>query len=85
MNSADRTKNAAWWPPKVGDKLRYQMKFDDVRLLHVVSVFEHQGETRIVGGFYGKHKQWWHYEVFDRLRAEYAFIWPDGQKRPEPT
>lgn len=32
---------------------------------HLVLPFEDQGETYYVVRYYGKHKQWWHYEVWD--------------------
>lgn len=54
------------------------------RLIHVVSVFEHQGKTLAVGGFYGVIKQWWHYEIIDALDAELNKYWPDGEMCPRP-
>lgn len=32
---------------------------------HLVLSFEDQGETYYVVRYYGIHKQWWHYEVWD--------------------
>ena len=32
---------------------------------HLVLSFEDQGETYYVVRYYGKHKQWWHYEIWD--------------------
>ena len=32
---------------------------------HLVLSFEDQGKTYYVVRYYGLHKQWWHYEIWD--------------------
>lgn len=32
---------------------------------HIVLSFEDLGETYYVVRYYGKYKQWWHYEIWD--------------------
>jgi len=32
---------------------------------HIVLSFEDNGETFYVVKYYGIHKQWWHYEIWD--------------------
>lgn len=86
----------AWWPPKVGDRLRHftqhsagDMRIKDVEALnHVVSVFEHEGETRIVVAEWFPGRQRWHYEVLfwaNVAMTEFgpADWWPDGEARPQ--
>jgi len=69
------TTSPTWWPPKVGAKLRLKRNNRDY-LAHVVAVFRHRGWHRIVCAYYGVHKQWWHYEVFQLFDAEYGVIRP---------
>lgn len=76
-----------WWPPKVGDKLRHLTRHGDDRalveaLLHVLSVFEHDGRTLIVAAEWFPTKRRWHYECWHIEAARVGLIWPDGQPRP---
>lgn len=81
----------SWWPPKVGDKLRKhsQREIDGKvtlvhALIHVVSVFEHDGETIATVAEWWPTKKHWHYVVIHGwLEATQAY-WPDGQKCPRP-
>lgn len=73
----------AWWPPKVGDKLRWVDYEHMPRLAHVVSVFEHDDCTRFVVAWYGIHRQWWHYEVVGPSECQWKF-WPNGEDHPDP-
>jgi hypothetical protein len=79
----------SWWPPKVGDKLRYDARQLAGRsswetLLHVLSVFEDKdGEQRIVTAEWLPGKRW-NYAVFWWYQAALGTIWPDGTRRPEP-
>lgn len=81
----------AWWPPKVGDKLRHGtlhgcdggVKRVEA-LLHVLSVFEDKdGEQRIVTAEWYPTRQRWNYEVFWWYQATIGTIWPDGTERPQ--
>jgi hypothetical protein len=77
--------SAPWWPPKVGDKLRTMHHVERgkiERLCHVVSVFEHAGQTRAAVAYFGSHKRWWHYEIVSALDAEFGAYWPDGAPDP---
>lgn len=81
VRRARRCEPAAWWPPKVGDKLR-DSHWPEY-LQHVVSVFEHRGRTVVVVAYFGLHKQWWHYEVIrsiDTAFDRYALV-PRARKR----
>lgn len=80
---------ATWYPPKVGDRLRY---FTTVpagpclvkrveALLHVLAVIEHDGETRIVTA--ERVGLRWNYQIWDEVNAAYGTIWPDEEPRPE--
>ena len=40
------------------------------RLYHIVLTFEDNGKKYYVVKFYGKYKQWWHYEVWSDLEME---------------
>lgn len=84
--------NDAWWPPKVGDKLRHatlhgtsnamQVRRVDA-LLRVKAVFEDEdGEMRIVTSEWFPTRRRWNYEVFSSLDAKFGTIWPDGTERP---
>ena len=37
------------------------------RKYHFVLSFDDNGETLYVVKYYGKYRQWWHYEVIDEL------------------
>lgn len=37
---------------------------------HVVMTFEDRGEVFVVVKYYGKHKRWWHYEVWSLFEFE---------------
>ena len=52
---------------KPGHKFHY-----DGYLYHVVLPFEDNGEQLYVMKYYGKHKQWWHYEIWSA--AEYDIV-----------
>lgn len=72
-----------WWPPAVGDRLRWAAENRTEYMCHVVAVFEHAGKHHVAVAWYGKTKQWWHYEVFGSIDAYFTKIWPDGQERPK--
>jgi len=84
-------RSVAWWPPKVGDRLRHDTthgagprRIKRVEaLLHVLAVFHHDGVTRIVTAEWLPTKRSWNYAVRDEIEAFYASIWPDGKPRPE--
>ena len=64
---------------KVGDKFR------DIKCLyHIVNIFEDNGETFIVFKYFGKHKQWWHYELKSQHRMDFGFhvgfYWKEKKK-----
>jgi hypothetical protein len=48
---------------KIGDVFYIQLSYQNYRKCHIVNIFEDNEETMIVYKFYGKYKQWWHYEV----------------------
>ena len=87
--------DASWWPPKIGDRLREaRVNWDrsypngrgpgDVEvLLHVVSVFEHAGQTRVVVADQNPAGNW-SYNILSGTVAEAGLIWPDGELRPTP-
>lgn len=78
--------NVDWWPPKIGDRLRGLHGPDDAPedpLLHVVSVFEHADEHRIVTAEWYRPRQRWIYEVHGDIRAMVGLIRPDGTPRRE--
>jgi hypothetical protein len=83
---------AAWWPPKVGDRLR---KFtlhgsggNTVRqvhaLCHVLAVFDHDGETRATIAEWLPTRRRWNYETIGVIEAlpRFSKYWPDGQYPP---
>ena len=39
-------------------------------LYHLVLTFEDNGEKMHIVKYYGKHKQWWHYEVWSDWELE---------------
>jgi hypothetical protein len=84
-------REVAWWPPKVGDKLRILAHHSagDMRIktvlapLHVVSVFEHDnGHTKACCAEWLPGRRRWKYEVYDILAADLGTIWPDGMEPP---
>ena len=38
---------------------------------HIVLSFEDNGETFYVVKYFGKHKQWWHYEIWDSWTMDF--------------
>ena len=82
----------AWWPPKVGTKLRHathhgagagRVKRVDA-LLHVVAVFvDKDGEKQIVTAEWFPTRRRWSYEVMPWYAAAAGRIWLDGTKKPE--
>ncbi|HEX6052768.1 MAG TPA: hypothetical protein VFZ21_26060 [Gemmatimonadaceae bacterium] len=38
---------------------------------------------RVVVAWFGKHKQWWHYEIFDGYQAHLGMVWRDGEQNPK--
>ena len=48
-----------------GTKFRYKRY-----LYHVVDKCDDNGTILIVAKYFGKYKQWWHYEVFEADRFE---------------
>lgn len=79
-----------WWPPAVGDKLRhvtlhgggdYGVKNVDA-LLHVLAVFDHVGEVRIVTAEWFPTRKRWNYEVFNERQANFGTIFRDGDPNP---
>lgn len=75
--------DAPWWPPKVGDRLRGVWGPDPKEdpLLHVVSVFEHAGETFVVTVEWFRRRRRWNYEVQDIIKAHVGLVRPDGTPR----
>lgn len=74
----------SWWPPKAGDKLiRNEQR--TAYVCHVLAVFEHDGQTHAAIAWYGKHKQWWHYEVVSPMDAAYAKFWRHGTECPNAS
>ena len=76
-------KAPAWWPPKVGDKLRRFANPSEQPLNHVVAVFDHAGETLAVSAEWLPHKSRWSYETIDVTTAEFGLYYPDGTERPK--
>lgn len=85
--SMDALEAPAWWPPKVGDKLRHATRHGDMTrglkpvdaLLHVVAVFtDKTNETRIVTAEWFPTRRRWNYELFWWGQAALGSIWPDG-------
>jgi hypothetical protein len=82
---------APWWPPKVGDKLRHatQHSAGDMRiksvhaLVHVVSVFEHDGDTLAVVAEWFPGRRRWNYEIIRGWTDATWAYWPDGSEPPE--
>lgn len=80
----------AWWPPKVGDKLRHFTLHTDHEsggvkqvhaLVHVVAVFEHAGESMATVAEWLPTKQRWVYEtIAGWLQFNSDHYWPDGQR-----
>lgn len=84
-------KPPAWWPPKVGDKLRHATLYNSggpevEALQHVLAVFEDKaGEPRIVTAEWSPTKRGWIYEVFSWHQAATGIIWPDCTRRPKES
>lgn len=90
------SKQVAWWPPRVGAKLRHatmhsargtgretRVRIKRVEaLLRVLAVFRHDGAVRIVTAEWFPTKRCWHYEIRSEADAIVGSIWPDGQIRP---
>lgn len=82
---------AAWWPPKVGDKLRHfthhgagGMKIKQVHaLVHVVAVFEWEGETLATVAEWFPSRRRWSYSVINGWSDAMILYWPDGASPPE--
>lgn len=49
-----------------GQTFRY-----DGYLFHLVLSFEDNGNTMYIVKYFGKHHQWWHYEVITHFELEY--------------
>jgi hypothetical protein len=70
-----------WWPPDVGDRLRYAAPpGEEGDLWHVVAVFLAPDEDcqRVVARTWWPTKRRWHYEVLDVLKARVGLFRPDG-------
>lgn len=52
-------------PVEIGSTFRY-----DGYLYHVVLSFNDNGETFYVVKYYGKYRQWWHYDVWDSFEYD---------------
>ena len=76
-------KAPAWWPPKIGDRLRGVRGPDPAKdpLLHVVAVFEHDGDQLIVTAEWSPTRQRWAREVQGVTQAHVGLIRPDGAPR----
>lgn len=83
---------SAWWPPKVGDKLRHDTLHGNGSggvsrvdaLLHVLAVFDDMnGDKRVVAAEWFPTRQRWNYEIFTESAAQVGLIWPDGADKPE--
>lgn len=86
-----------WWPPMVGDKLycltRYSSSVisipDVIVLYHVVSVFEHEGETRAVLAEWFSYRQRWEYKIISSITISASpsvheqWWWRDGDDPPQ--
>ena len=75
--------NSEWWPPVIGAKLReYDGPDPEEDLLHhVVSVFKHGDEVRIVTAHWSFTRRRWLYEVADDVAAEVGRLRLDGSPR----
>lgn len=88
---ADDVHTVPWWPPRVGDLLQHATTHGagDCRIkrveapIRVLSVFDHDGATRIVTAEWFPTKRRWNYAVWDAGAALYGILWPDGKPRPE--
>lgn len=77
-------KTPSWWMRiQIGTKL-YRVENGVRYLCHVVSAFVHNDRQHFTIAWYGKHKQWWHYEVIDRSHAVYQKVWPYRSPHPDP-
>jgi len=85
---------ATWWPPKPGDRLRHftlhgagGMTVKQVHaLVHVVAVFQHNGETLATVAEWFPTRRCWSYSTITALDSypRWSKFWPDGQDPPEP-
>lgn len=85
---------ATWWPPKPGDKLRHWtqhgaggMTVKHVHaLVHVVAVFEHEGETLATIAEWFPSRRRWDYTTINEMKAwsRWSTYWPDGESPPQP-
>ncbi len=80
--------NVTWWPPPIGAKLRHFTIHgggigQTAALIHVVGVFEHLDEQRIVTAEWFPSKQRWNYEIFWEHSAWIGMIWQDGTESPD--
>lgn len=71
MNSKEYQKTIDILTPllTIGTKFRY-MKLHDNYLYHVRSVVDN---NIVVVKYYGKHKQWWHYEIQSMYKIWLAY------------
>lgn len=83
MSTSPASMNRAWWPPAAGDKLRGVQGPDEPEdpVLHVVAVFEHEGEARAVTAEWWPRRRRWHYEVRTVVDADVGLVRPDGTPR----
>ena len=51
-------------------KPKKSVKLGDYKY-HIVLSFEDNGDTFFVVKYYGRYKQWWHYEVWDEWTMDY--------------
>lgn len=75
----------AWWPPKVGDKLRGVWGPDNEAnndpTYEVASVFEHDQCALIVTASWSAERKRWYYETHSATSAIVGSLRPDGAPR----
>ena len=88
-----------WWPPKVGDILRKHERFVDhsrdnepgegipiknvAAKVHVLALFEHDGETWIVTALWLPSRRRWKREIYGMIEASGGALWRDSDPVPE--
>lgn len=79
-----------WWPPKVGDKLRHFTHHGSGgnrivqvhALVHVVAVFEHDGDTLATVAEWFPTRRRWNYSTIRGWSEGMISHWPDGDQPP---
>ncbi len=89
MNNANNLDDLRW-PPKAGDKIRHFTQHGDSggwpkhvhALVHVVAVFEHDGEVLATVAEWIPSRGRWLYETIHRWLQDEPGYWPDGSQPP---